>query len=481
MSLRYLDGKQSSEHSSSSTGSNNDITPEEIVLKDEQLYYTGWRLYKNVTLIEEALSPNNALPKGYIPKVYIADASDKRQLETGRNWAKLRTYKKVADPKNPSKTINERLEIPGKEYTFENKGFKLRLSDSPSSSWQGGKLSFCMCIIEKDGHIWRTGISSDLLINLLKQTDCLKGEVQGEICFARNNGKVGMVAVGTTSYLNAINDDRIRKKVAKTKKAQIGYEHKALVENNVWLFDIYDWIEEESVYFWTQEPINSSYRNSNGYWSVVSKLVFKDKPTKKHIYVPYRSIQNLMSEVQDILSEQGGPYKEPFTISHILQGDIISMCYDGYTKKISTLKSFYREPLLIRSKVESFPSRAIGNLVVKNDIKPDTYDGFIQKLASILEKKTPRDKYAMENESLPDSLSGRNTFSSNTLALVLGTSYTSERPEIDMDRFNDWLKNYSGSLIIEIGGIEYKSGVLVEREKRGIMERKQRMTMVPEW
>lgn len=66
-----------------------------------------------------------------IKKVYVADASDKKQLQTGRSWAEAYEY----DP-----VTKKRKTIPGKEYTFENKGFTLCLSDSPGSSWQGGKL-----------------------------------------------------------------------------------------------------------------------------------------------------------------------------------------------------------------------------------------------------------------------------------------------------------------------------------------------------
>lgn len=406
-----------------------EVVEKPIDLADERVFYTGWRLYKKVTIIEHADYPNEPVKEGeeQIKKVYVADASDKKQLQTGRNWAEAYEY----DP-----ITKERKTIPGKEYTFENKGFTLCLSDSPGSSWQGGKLSFCMCIIKKDGHVWQTGIASDLLINLLKQSDCLKGEVQGEICFARNNGKLGMVRVGTESYNNAIMDDQIRKKISKTKKAKLGYEHRSLTQSNVWLCDVYNWIEKEDMYV---TKIGNRYWGRVDHW--FQKIKLADKSKLEHVYV-----EDSYIGARGCGEKYKTPPKSPdgvYTMAEVVQAavDSFSPADSGYVWAMN----------MLNHTVDKFPARAIGRQLVRDEMTPKQFKQY--KDACVAYYEALHDRYYNDKTQV-------NSFGAESLACMIGYTFDNVRPVIDIEKLKEWLKYFNGYVIVEIDGVEYMSDKL---------------------
>lgn len=395
-----------------------------IDLADESVSYTGWRLYNNVVIIEQAQSPSFKAPEGYIPKVYVADASDKKQINTGRNWASYNSY---------DYDTKQTKVIPGKEYTFENKGFTLCLSDSPANSWQGGKLSFCMCIIKKDGHVWQTGIASELLINLLKQSDCLKGEVQGEICFARNKGRLGMVLVGSESYNNAIQDDQIRKKISKTKKAKLGYEHKSLTQNNVWLCDVYNWIESEDMYV----TASSSYRYGRvDHW--FQKLHLTNTPKLEHIYVNIDFIGRI--GYRDKLTVKPESPDGVYTMDEVVQTAIKS-----FTPSDS---GYYWPQDMFYYAVDHFPARAIGRQIIRGEMTKEQYKEYMKAYVSYCERLESK---AYNN---PAKI---NKFSSSLMTSVIGRTLEKKRPIININDLRKWLDSFNGYIIVEVDGTEYMS------------------------
>lgn len=397
-----------------------DIEPRTVGLENENLLYTGWYLYDRVLIIEEAEC--KAVKKdGYIPKAYVADASDKKQISTGRNWARGYRY----DP-----LTNTKSEVDGNEYEYENTGFTLCLSDAPSNSWQRGKLSFCMCIIRKDDKAWQVGIASDLLINLLKQSDCLRGEVQGEIKFARNQGKLGMVRVGSESYNDAVKDKNIRKTLSKTKKAKLGYEHKALTENNVWVGDVYKWFTEEEMY------AEDNDRNYYGRTTVcIPKFILGNEPEKFHIYLSVDRLENTLHVNED-----------PQWSSSIRDALLSTV-----SKKSKQDWKYYSSSIFDNLR-QSFPARAVGRKVISDELTQEIFDEYIEAL---------RQGYESYYYS---KISGvkhvYNSFCGKDVANLIGYTFSEDKPTIDMNRLMKWMEESESKFIIEIDGKTYMSKAL---------------------
>lgn len=293
-----------------------------------------------------------------------------------------------------------------------------------------------MCIIKKDGHVWQTGIASDLLINLLKQSDCLKGEVQGEICFARNRGKLGMVRVGTESYNNAVMDDQIRKKISKTKKAKLGYEHKSLTQSNVWLCDVYNWIEKEDMYV---TKIGNRYWGRVDHW--FQKIKLADKSKLEHVYVDdsYIGARGHGEKYKTTPKSPDGAY----TMAEVVQAAIDSFkpTDGGYVWAMNMLKHT----------VDKFPARAIGRQIVKDEMTPEQFKQY---------KDACVDYYEALHGRYYNDKTQVNSFNSETLALMLGYTFDNVRPVIDIEKLKEWLKYFSGYVIVEIDGVEYMSDKL---------------------
>ena len=130
--------------------------------------YTGWTLYDKVTIVVSEREN-----KYKYPKANIVNTKDKNQLASAMHWAE---YNRAIRGENgeliKDKNGNVTYEtVKADVFETENKGFKVKLLDCAGSSTQGGKLSFWNCIISKGDMKVIVGISSDLLVELLKNTD----------------------------------------------------------------------------------------------------------------------------------------------------------------------------------------------------------------------------------------------------------------------------------------------------------------------
>lgn len=412
------------------------------IMADEYIdrpVYTGWRLYKRVTIIESAYKNASDNNGNEIPKAYIADASDKKQLATGRQWAKTRTY---------NYETQQYVEKEGKEYEFENEGFTLELSSSPSGSWRGGKLSFCMCIIRKDGYTWQTGISSDLLINLLKQSDCIKGVVQGNIAFARKDGQVGMVLVGSKSYEEALKDAEIRKAASKTSKAIMGHEHYALQVSNTWMFDAYDWTHEAEAR--VKEACDW------GCWRMSDRripyLVISDKPVKKHVFPETYRIEKYFKDCG-----------ENITTGEILLNEI----KDTIKETEAKYKTYYRDyrsvPILefgygTRLGVQKFPARSVGKKLFTPTITAEQFAEFRRMCIEYV-----NDHHENRNKDVV------NCFNINSLSCLAGVSLNPDKSELpDVETVRDWVEKFDGNIIVE-----YFGEVIMSNKLKTALEKKE--------
>ena len=402
--------------------------------------YNGWRLYKNVIIVEEGCTTDSKAPKA--PKAYIVDPSNKRQLKSAKEWARKYVY----NNNTKQSTVYE-----GKEYLLENNGFTLELSESPSGSWRGGKLSFCMCTIKKDGHTWTTGINSDLLIELLKQTDCLKGVVQGNIAFARKNGQVGIVLIGSKSYNEAVKDDEIRKNASKTSKAKLGYEHKALQVNNVWMLDIYDWTTELDAYAISEGRLNSYWHNTI---NVKIPYIKIDKPIKKHVFP---SIMALKYDTGYIDSD-GNILENKIKTA----GEILVDSANNLRDKIASGACRYSRSIPIISEYSSyqlttkFPARAIGNQIMLPDISLGQWKEYKMIVGDCLSE-----------HQIDDRKANKNYINKNNIKFLIGMTLTDQKDELpNIDTVRKWVEDCDCSLIVDYFGEIIKSKHLEERIKR---------------
>lgn len=377
----------------------------------ERPVYAGWRLYRRVKIIESAYDSN---------KIYIADASDKRQIETGRKWARKRVY----DYEN-----QKYIETEGKEYEFDNAGFTLELSSSPSSSWRGGKLSVCMCTVRKDGHTWQTGISSDLLIDLLKQSDCIKGVVQGNIAFARKNGQVGMVLIGSESYKEALQDAKIRKTASKTSKALPGHEHFALQVSNTWMFDVYDWTRKK-------EALVKEIRNF-GRWrdadKIIPYLVISDNPVKRHIFPETYKVEKYFKDTGNSI-----------TSGEILLNAVKAEAERYKNSLYNDLRSLPIFEYWFNSNfgVTKFPARSVGSKLFTATITAEQFNEFKQIVAGYTSEK-----YESRNSTMV------NYFNIASLACLAGVSLNEDKSELpDVGIVRDWVENFDDDIIVEYFG-----------------------------
>lgn len=178
---------------------------------------------------------------------YVADANDKNQNKTGKNWAtdSRVVYKDgVAVTDEYGYHIYE--EVPPIIHTTDNKDFKLAINMSAGGSSQGGKLSFWMCKITKtledgtviDGNI---GINQEELKDLLKESTFVNGVCQEPVAFYRISGNVGICTMTGEKYKQALKDkaeDESIKKAKKTTKWELGRVYKTKTLESVWLGDV---------------------------------------------------------------------------------------------------------------------------------------------------------------------------------------------------------------------------------------------------
>lgn len=196
--------------------------------------YKGWSLYDKIALVIRKV--NHSIYE--LPQAYLVDPTNKKQLDKAIYWGTMNKYKLN------KKTNKNEIEIVEPEVIYtENKGFKITLLDTARDSYQGGKLSFWNCIIEKksDNIKCVIGINANLLLTLLIQNKFLYGTCENEVFFARQSGGVGLLTKDMIEYTEALKDMQNKKDInkGKTKNWKIGYEYITLTTDSLFLGKIY--------------------------------------------------------------------------------------------------------------------------------------------------------------------------------------------------------------------------------------------------
>lgn len=316
--------------------------------------YNGWRLYKSVTIIKPCSGD----------KAYVADASDSSQLSTGHKWAGT-GYR---------------------EETLDNRGFKLRLMDSPGRSYsQGGKLSFCMCEVIRDDSRWEIGIDTEMLIEILKMSTCINGEIQNELMFARRSGKLGMIAMDSEFYEQAMTDKEIREKVSKTRKPKPGYLHEALTVKSVYMFDIRNFVSEGRLFI-ESKPDHYSYSMRRNIFTI-PLIEIHDEPEIRHLYPEVPQFNNTGFKLDDYINNDKGIVSmkqvlcgnRDFLIdwlNKMRKNDCVDRVYNTYQYDRILFASWSEDTTLVKK----FPTRALGKQVMDVDIDESVYNKYIDDI-----------------------------------------------------------------------------------------------------
>ena len=235
--------------------------------------YSGWKQLSKINIIYSNYDTKTYNGKEY-RKAYIVEAgttkANQKSMESGIRWAQGRYY--GADKSMP--TITE----------TDNSDFIFQIVSAAGNSWsQGGKLSFWMCLIEKEGiEPFMVGINADLLADLILESTVYKGSVKEKVFFARKNSQLGVLHENMPSYQELLKDQQRKKDVSKgkTTKWKIGYEYNTLTQTSV-MFGYFTPIAI-SKYVNGRDPY-SSY-SSNAERTLVLDFNAKEKPFFNSIY-----------------------------------------------------------------------------------------------------------------------------------------------------------------------------------------------------
>lgn len=185
--------------------------------------FTGWKKLDSIKIvysIKDSIEFNNRT----IPKAFIVDSSNTKQLEKAIEWSRQYT-----------------TDINAKPVTIDtdNCNFEFSLAIPATKSYQtGGKLSFWMCIVKKDGvPECAVGVNTDILINTLLESTFIKGKCNEKVLFVRKAGQLGVITETMQEYKEMLKDTKIRKDVCKkkTKKWEVGYEYITLTQRDLLL------------------------------------------------------------------------------------------------------------------------------------------------------------------------------------------------------------------------------------------------------
>lgn len=199
--------------------------------------YKGWKIPNKLHIFSRKTIKEHY---GYsIPQAMIASSDKEAAINTAQKWASCK--------------YRDWTEDDYIRYDIDNEGIEFELLDSAGGSSQGGKLSFWNCIISKGDMKVIVGISADILIELLKNTDFKQGKCQSKIILARYKNQWGAITKDMKEYKEAVKDmqiNNILNSSKKTSKWEQGYEYYSKTQKDTYLYDLYKWNELEKGYWY---------------------------------------------------------------------------------------------------------------------------------------------------------------------------------------------------------------------------------------
>ena len=237
--------------------------------------YNGWKLFDKVILVGRELHSKS--DKKYM-QAYLVDPKDKKQLESARYWARWTEYGSSYINDEGKRVHEYEIEHKPVEITLDNEGFEFELLECAGGSSQGGKLSFWNCLISKGEYTFKVGIAADLLLDLLKENDFVKGKCTDKVLFARQSGKVGVLTKNSNSYNEALKDEELKKMMSKkTTKYNIGDNVLTTTLNQIYMGTVYRY------YVLKEDPNGYSHRMLDQVYTL-TKL---KEPIVKHVFLQF--------------------------------------------------------------------------------------------------------------------------------------------------------------------------------------------------
>ena len=230
--------------------------------------------YKGVIIPDEIIIVKNSRNQGY-----VVIPGKKDMLKNALCWAK-----------NDSYLTDEEAFANKEKYmkTYKNGDFSFELKDSAGSSSQGGKLSFWNCLITApDNESFLIGISSEVLLNLLKCNTFIDGKIQRQIYLGRVKGNnVGAFTENMEYFTQAQKDLAIKNKIEKTKtnKYVVGDIVSSLTEESMYCRFAYQYYRLDNYRAYGKnaaDRVNTAY---NSYYQNATCIVINDEPVKKFIF-----------------------------------------------------------------------------------------------------------------------------------------------------------------------------------------------------
>lgn len=244
--------------------------------------YQGYKLIDKIILVcrDKAVHDDSHGCNGgnSYYQAYLVDPSNTKQLESARHWAKWTEYgpsykNDAGDWVRDYEIVHEPV-----EFEFANNCFALELLDCAGGSSQGGKLSFWNCLVTRDDKIFKIGINSDMLLDLLKSTTFVNGKCQGSLRFITKNGKVGMTVEGSETWQQCIKDRELKNDLKKRMVSNFSFGDKI---STTTISEIYLGTLTQ-YYTFEDRSYSQGYRgiSVNPHYCVLTKLA---KPIEYHL------------------------------------------------------------------------------------------------------------------------------------------------------------------------------------------------------
>lgn len=243
--------------------------------------YQGYKLIDKIMLIckEKAVHENSCSSHADCYQAYLVDPTNKKQLESAQHWAKWTEYGPSRRDEATGKWVRD-YEITHEplEFEFDNNGFSLELLDCAGGSSQGGKLSFWNCLVTKEDKIFKIGINSDMLLDLLKNATFIDGKCQSPLIFITQKGKVGMTVEGSETYQQCLRDKELKNTVKSkaVSKFTFGDKISATTVENIYLGTL--------TQYYTFDDVGHHYHYDNRINLRECTLTKLAKPLVQHVF-----------------------------------------------------------------------------------------------------------------------------------------------------------------------------------------------------
>lgn len=324
--------------------------------------FNGWKTTLTIHIVvKNPLDPakfSNANPDNFLPKGYIVFGDDKKQMESALKWAGA-NYKVLKD-------------IPNRDFTLE-------LYSAAGGSYQGGKLSFWMCLI---GNIpgcktpILVGINSEVLCGLIKESTFVNGMCTHKVMFAKLKGETCVIHKDTKAYQELLTDSKSRAAL-KTQKAEldIGRCYSSLQLQDVYLGKALQYIEFKSSGPDEYVVQTGKYKKNPAIFTIHTK------PKKVHVLAQEHTVRDVVNSAENIAGHHIDTLTEAFNIlaeaANSNSQTFKEMCKDGRIRRYN-IKMLLNVTHLKRT----VPKRFSGNYLMNMQENPDEFQKAFIRLQS---------------------------------------------------------------------------------------------------